>query len=62
MEDIKLEEIKNLLGKKGNQSTDEQLKDTVVEIKHLIELWLDSFEREIFEGKTLQELLAASIL
>lgn len=62
MEDIKLEEIKLLLGNKSQQFSNEELRDTVVKMKYLVELWLDSFEKEIFEGKTLQELLAGIVL
>ncbi len=35
----------------------EILQDSVVEIKFLATSWLDDFEKEMFEGKTLDELL-----
>ena len=35
----------------------EVLRDSVVEIKFLATSWLDDFEKEMFEGKTLDELL-----
>lgn len=31
--------------------------DTVVEMKYLARSWLDQFEKEVFEGKTIDELL-----
>lgn len=62
MEDLKLEEIRLLLGNKSQQFSNEELRDTIVKMKYLVELWLDSFEKEIFEGKTLQELLAGIVL
>lgn len=57
-----LEEIKNILTQKGIQINDEELFDTSVTIEHLIELWLDSFEKGIFKGETLQELLETNII
>ena len=62
MEDINLKEIKDILGNKASLFPDEKLIDDSVKMKFLIELWLDCFEREIFEGKTLEELLASNIL
>ncbi len=31
--------------------------DTVVEMKYLARSWLDQFEKQVFEGKTIDELL-----
>ena len=33
------------------------LQDSVVEIKFLAKSWLDDFEKKMFEGKTIDELL-----
>ncbi len=41
----------------NSQITQEDLHDAVVEIKFLATSWLDDFEKELFEGKTLDELL-----
>lgn len=57
-----MEEIENILKSSEIDIEYDELEEAVLKIKHLIELWLDSFEREIFEGKTLQELLESSIL
>lgn len=46
---------KPAVGNKSSQSTD--LQDTVVEMKFLAQSWLDDFEKDIFEGKTLNELM-----
>jgi len=35
----------------------EQLKDIVTEVQFLCESWLDEFERTVFDGLTLKELL-----
>jgi hypothetical protein len=43
----------------GNQPTiDEKvLSDVIVEIKYLASSWLDDFEKQQFDGKTVSELL-----
>ncbi len=43
--------------RENSQITQEVLHDAVVEIKFLATSWLDDFEKEMFEGKTLDELL-----
>lgn len=57
-----MDEIRSILNSEEVSIEDEELEETILEIRHLIELWLDSFEREIFEGKTLQELLESTIV
>jgi len=46
------------LTKNGIKMDDEKLKTTVVEMQFLVEIWLDDLEKQIFEGKTLNELLS----
>lgn len=48
---------KEILGSKADAFTDDQLRDTVTEIQYLTDTWLDDFEKGIFGGLTLQELL-----
>lgn len=52
-----IQRAKEILGGLANEFTAEQLKDTVTEIQYLAESWLDGFERKIFKGLTLKELL-----
>ena len=54
-----IQKAKEILGETALEFTPEQLKDTVTEIQYLCESWLDDFERQIFDGITLQELLHA---
>ncbi len=56
-EDKKIQRAREILEPLANEFTLDQLKDVVVEIQYLAESWLDDFEREIFKGKTLKELL-----
>ncbi len=55
--DKKIELAHSILGELANQFTDEELRDVVTQIQHLAESWLDDFEKSIFDGLTLQELL-----
>lgn len=52
-----IQKAKEILGKLADEFTQVQLKDTVTEVQFLAENWLDNYEREIFGGLTLQELL-----
>ncbi|MEK6846753.1 MAG: hypothetical protein AABY16_01150 [Nanoarchaeota archaeon] len=56
-EDKQINRAKALLGELANEFTKEDIKDVIVQIQYLAESWLDDFERTIFEGKTLSELL-----
>lgn len=49
--------ICELLGDIGKQLSPDQITDIVSEMQYLTECWLDDFEREIFKGITLKELL-----
>lgn len=48
---------KQALGLVTFELTPEQLKDVVTEVQYLCESWLDDFERTVFNGLTLKELL-----
>jgi hypothetical protein len=52
--------IQKLLDDQGIQIKDEELKEMLVKMQHLTEIWLDALEKQIFEGKTLEELLVES--
>lgn len=52
-----LKKAKEILGTLTDEFTDEQLKVALTEIIFLSESWLDDFERKLFKGVTLQELL-----
>lgn len=52
-----IQKAKEILGETAKEFTQEQLQDAVTEIQYLCESWLDDFERQVFQGKTLNELL-----
>ncbi|MDD3002475.1 MAG: hypothetical protein PHS06_01235 [Candidatus Shapirobacteria bacterium] len=56
-QDKDLVNTKEVLGELSKSFTDLQLKELITDIDFLVENWLDQFEKGIFEGKTLKELL-----
>ncbi|MBI3485655.1 hypothetical protein HY025_01780 [Candidatus Daviesbacteria bacterium] len=56
-EEKNLQRTKEILGELANDFSSEQLKDAITEVQYLAESWLDDFEREVFGGLTLKELL-----
>ena len=56
-EDKSIQKAKIILGDLAQEFSKEDLRDLVAQIEYLAESWLDDFEREVFSGKTLNELL-----
>lgn len=56
-EEKDIQKAKEILGALANEFSTGQLKDIITEIRYLAECWLDDFEREMFSGLTLKELL-----
>jgi hypothetical protein len=56
-EDKTIKRTKEILGSLGNKMTEDQMQDVASEVQFLITTWLDEFERQIFNGQTLKELL-----
>lgn len=58
-EQNKFDKARKILGESGKEINDEQLESYVSEFEYLANCWLEIFERQVFEGKTLEELLRA---
>jgi len=56
-EESKISVTKRKLGETAKQLSDEQVECMVTDFQYLIDSWLDEFETDVFEGKTLKELL-----
>lgn len=56
-EEKQVKRAKEILGNVGDQLSESQIRDITCEVKFLVTTWLDDFERNIFEGLTLQEML-----
>ncbi len=50
-------QTRKLLGKTAENLSDEQIHCIVAEFQFLFNSWLDEFEKEVFGGKTLKEVL-----
>jgi len=57
IEESKLSGTKRRLGETAKNLTDEQIECMVTDFQYLIDTWLDEFEQDVFEGKTLKKLL-----
>lgn len=52
-----LKKAKEILRDLAKEFTESELKDVVAQIEYLAESWVDDFERSIFDGATLREVL-----
>lgn len=50
-------EARDILGESSQSLTDEQVYDLVNEIQYLVDTWIEEYEKDVFDGKTLEELL-----
>lgn len=53
----RLDEIRELLIKNGTQMNDDEIQTIVSEFQYLVDIWLNTVEQQLFEDKTLDELL-----
>ena len=52
-----IREARGILGEPAKELTDDQVNDLVKEMQFLVDSWLEEYERQTFDGKTLNELL-----
>lgn len=52
-----IQEAREILGESAKDLADSQVYDLVNEIQFLVDSWLEEYERKVFDGKTLNELL-----
>lgn len=52
-----IQEARDILGESAKDLTDNQVYDLVNEIQFLVDSWLEEYERKVFDGKTMNELL-----
>ncbi len=57
VEEKRILEARKILGALAENLSSEAIQDVLSETKFLTDSWLDDFERLIFEGKTLLEIL-----
>ena len=52
-----IDEARQILGESAQSLSDEQVYDLVNEVQFLVDTWIEEYERKIFDGKTLDELI-----
>ena len=52
-----IQEAREILGDAAEDLTDEQVYDLANEVQFLVDSWLEEYERKVFNGKSLDELL-----
>ncbi len=50
-------EAREILGDSVKDLTDSQVYDLVNEVQFLVDSWLEEFEKDVFDGKTLDEVI-----
>ncbi len=56
-EETKLQKARRVLGEISLEVTDEQLEVFLSEVQFLLDSWLDCFEKDLFDGLTLKQIL-----
>ena len=49
--------MRRMFGEKGKELSDEQIQCLNTEFQFLVDTWLDEFEKDVFNGMTLKEVL-----
>lgn len=58
----RVQEAREILGDSAKDLTDDQVFELVSNVQFLADIWEDEFEKEIFGGKTINELLGINKL
>ncbi len=56
-EEKNIQKAKEILGSTASKFTKGELKTVIADTQFLVDTWLDEFERDVFDGLTLKELL-----
>lgn len=56
-EDNKFMKMRKLLGKAAQGLSDEQIEALTINFQYLVDSWIDEYERKVFNGKLLREVL-----
>ena len=52
-----VQEAREVLGESAENLNDQELYGLVTEMHYLVEGWLEEYEKSVFDGKTLKELI-----
>lgn len=59
-EESKVNKARKILGETADCLTDEKIENIVTDFEYLIDTWMDLFEKKVFGGKTLKEIVGTS--
>lgn len=59
-EDTKVSKARKILGEIADSLPDENIENLVTDFEYLADTWLDVFEKRVFAGKTLKEVMGTS--
>jgi len=54
---MNIEKAKDILGKGATLISDREFQDIITKFEYLAESFLDTYEKKIYQGKTLEQLL-----
>lgn len=57
-EQTRIQKVRSIMGDLVTPLADEELETYMTEFQHLIDEWLDEFERQAFDGQTLRQALS----
>ncbi len=57
--EITVQKAREILGKSADSMSDEQIQNLLAKIDFLIKNWMKSYERTVFSGKTLKDVIDA---
>ena len=53
----KLQEARRIMRDKASHLSDKELDSYLIKLQGLVDSWMDEYEKQVFEGKTLKETL-----
>ncbi len=56
-EENKVTKTRKVLGETANTLSNEQIETVITQFQYLMDTWLDEYEREVFSGMTLKEVI-----
>ena len=59
-EESKVNKARKILGETAVSLTDEKIENIVTDFEYLIDTWMDLFEKNVFGGQTLKEIMGTS--
>ncbi len=57
LEDTRVSQLRKTLGEKASSKSEEELLAMATDMQFLVDCWLDDFEKDTFDGRTLENLL-----